>query len=217
MSTISGIPRRWRQRRNLRPAATENPTTATSISDAWNGGPRWSGEVDAEHGVFGGRLSSSEERARDKFLIATVNSAKLQLNALAAAFASLSAQSSDAIASLALASCDGAVSRLNALMDDLLRISEGKAVDSKTQEKLEVTHAGATNVAAEREAFVSASESGSDSESDLFSESDRESDSASSVNFDCDSDSDVDSGSGSQKEPLSDSECLEERIHCWLR
>ena len=120
----------------------------------------------------------------------------------------LSAQSSDATASLALASCNGAVSRLNALMDDLLRISKGKAVDSKTQEKLEVTYDGATNVAAEREAFVSASESGSDSESDLFSESDRESDLASSVNSDCDSDSDVDSGSGSQKEPATNSSLL---------
>ncbi len=44
-----------------------------------------------------------------------------------------------------------------------------------------VVHTGATNVATEREAFLSDSESRSHSESDLFSESDCESDSESSV------------------------------------
>ncbi|KAK4234556.1 hypothetical protein C8A03DRAFT_37658 [Achaetomium macrosporum] len=91
-------------------------------------------------------------------------------------------------------------------MADLLRVSEGKATHGEVQEKLEVMYAGRTNTRAEREAFVSDSESGSDSESDLFSGSDRESESASSVDSDCDSDSDIDSGSGSQKESLSDSE-----------
>ncbi|KXX74184.1 hypothetical protein MMYC01_210518, partial [Madurella mycetomatis] len=97
-------------------------------------------------------------------------------------------------------------------MDDLLRIFKGKVIHSEAQEKPEVMYAGATNVAAEREAFVSDSESRSDSESDSFSESDRESDSESSVDSDCDSDSDVDSGSGSQKEPLSDSELYNQFI-----
>ncbi|KAK4244958.1 hypothetical protein C7999DRAFT_43436 [Corynascus novoguineensis] len=90
------------------------------------------------------------------------------------------------------------------LDDDLLHISKGKVVRSKTQEKLEVTHAGATSVATEREAFVSDMEPGSDSETNLFSESDRESDSTSRVDSSCDSDSDIDSGPGPQKEPLSE-------------
>jgi hypothetical protein len=144
--------------------------------------------------------------------VATVNSAKLQFKTLAPGFTCLSAQSFDARASPALAACDGAVSRLATLINDLLRISERKVIHSETQEKPEVMFAGSTNVAAERVAFVSDSESSSDSESDLFSEADRESDSESSVAPDYHSDSDVDSDSVSQEAPLSDSELYNQFI-----
>ncbi len=60
-------------------------------------------------------------------------------------------------------------------------------------------YAGATNVATEREAFVSDLVSRLDAKSDLFSQSDREYDLASSTDSKCDSDSNsnTDSGYGS--------------------
>ncbi len=96
-----------------------------------------------------------------------------------------------------------------ALIDDL-RISDGRAIYSETQENPKVGDTGTTNAAAERDAFVSDSEPRSDSESDLFSESDCEYDTESSVDSDGDSDSDADSGH--QKEPLSNRELYHQFI-----
>jgi hypothetical protein len=57
-------------------------------------------------------------------------------------------------------------------MDDLLRISKGKAIYRETGENPKAVYTGATNLAAEREAFVSDSESSVDSDCDSDSDSD---------------------------------------------
>ncbi|KAK3934974.1 hypothetical protein QBC46DRAFT_413459 [Diplogelasinospora grovesii] len=153
-----------------------------------NDSPRLSVKAGTEHSIFRGYLNGLKGKAAKDILVATIYSVKLQLNTLAAGFASLLALSSHIKVSLAFTTCDKVVCYLTTFMDNLLHISKAKIIHNETR----YDSIRSTNVAAEREAFVSNLGSKSDSKSNLFLKLDGESDSESNVNSNCDSNLDVD-------------------------
>jgi len=143
MAALSGTPRRWRQRRNLRPAAL-----AITRSTSERLGPvraRHVSPVGDGSGACGEQPGDRDTAVAEDAFISTVHSAKLQLDALTAIHAALLAESSmnpdlsflDLKASHAFANYDVAIRSLNITVDELLRMSEGRTTSIKATSLME--------------------------------------------------------------------------------
>jgi hypothetical protein len=143
MAALSGTPRRWRQRRNLRPAAL-----AITRSTSERLGPvraRHVSPVGDGSGACGEQPGDRDTAVAEDAFISTVHSAKLQLDALTAIHAALLAESSmnpdlsflDLKASHAFANYDVAIRSLNIIVDELLRMSEGRTTSIKATSLME--------------------------------------------------------------------------------
>ena len=143
MATLSRTPRRWRQRRNLRPAAL-----AITRSTSERLGPVRAGHVSPVgdgSGASGEQPGDRDTAVADDAFITTVHSAKMQLDTLTAIHAALLAESSmnpdlslsDLKASHAFANYDVAIRSLNVIVDELLRMSEGRTTSTKAASLME--------------------------------------------------------------------------------